>query len=101
MPNWTWDAHPRFAKAVDEILASHEARLHKVLDLCAIPTTIVNVTSRLFGPVTGYNAFLALEEAGAHIEQLYLHGELAAANLDKVENTEQPVVRYHRAWLGA
>jgi hypothetical protein len=39
---------------------------------------------------------LALQETGAHIEYLYQRGELAVANLEEVENAQQPVVLYHR-----
>jgi hypothetical protein len=66
---------------VDEIRASHEEPLHKVLDLCATPTTIKNVSRSLFGVVRGYNVLLTLEETGAHVEYLHQHGELEVANL--------------------
>ena len=48
-----------------------ERRLNKVLDLCVLPTTIKEVSPNLFGVATGYNALLAIEETGAHIEHLY------------------------------
>ncbi len=81
---------------VDEIRASHEQRLCKVLDLCTDPTTVKDVSRNLFGAVTGYNVLLALEETGAHIEYLYQRGELRVANLEEVEAAQQPVVLYHR-----
>ncbi len=68
-----------------------------MLDLCATPSTIQDVSHNLFGVVTGYNMLLALEETGAHIEYLYQRGELAVANLEEVERAQHPVVRYHRA----
>jgi hypothetical protein len=39
---------------------------------------------------------LALQETGAHIEYLYQRGELAVANLEEVENAQQPVMLYQR-----
>ena len=84
------------AKRVDEIRRSHERRLSKVLQLCAEPTTVKDVSRSLFGAVNGYNVLLALQETGAHIEYLYQRGELAVANLEEVENAQQPAVLYHR-----
>lgn len=81
---------------VDEIRASHEQRLHKVLDLCATPTTIKAVSRSLFGVVRGYNMLLALEETGAHVEYLHQHGKLEIANLEEVTHTREQIVLYHR-----
>ena len=81
---------------MDEICASHEQRLHKVLDLCATPTTIKNVSRSLFGVVTGYNVLLALQETGAHVAYLHQHGELDVTNLEEVVLTQQPIVLYRR-----
>ena len=66
-----------------------------MLDLCATPSTIQDVSHNLFGVVTGYNMLLALEETGAHIEYLYQRGELAVANLGDVEHNQQPAISYH------
>ncbi len=81
---------------MDEIHASHEQRLRKVLELCASPTTVKDVSHNPFGAATGYNVLLALEETGAHIEYFYQRGELAVANLDNVETVHYPVVSYRR-----
>ena len=81
---------------MDEIRVSHEQRLRKVLELCAAPTTVKDVSHNPFGAVTSYNVLLALEETGAHIEYLYQRGELAVANLDDVETVQNPMVSYRR-----
>ena len=43
-----------------------------------------------------YHVLLALEEAGAHVEDLYQRGELAAANVEEIEKQGQPVITYRR-----
>ena len=84
------------ANRVDEIRRSHEQRLSRVLQLCTLPATVKDVSRSLFGTVHGYNMLLALQETGAHIEYLYQRGELAVANLEEVENAQQPVMLYQR-----
>ena len=83
-------------KRVEEIRVYHEQRLNKVLDLCALPTTIKAVSRKHFGVTTGYNALLAIAETGAHMEYLYHHGHLEAANSGEVEYSQKAVMHFHR-----
>ncbi|MEM9776528.1 MAG: MBL fold metallo-hydrolase [Chloroflexota bacterium] len=81
---------------IDEIQSFHQQRLQKVLDICQEPKTILEVSKDLFGKVENYHRLLAIEEAGAHVEHLYLRGELMAANLDEIADRPHPVIRYVR-----
>lgn len=82
---------------IHEIKASHQRRLDKVLDICAEPKSIADISRDLFGKVQSYHVLLALEEAGAHVEYLYQRGEVVAANLDEIEHNSHPVVKYKKA----
>jgi glyoxylase-like metal-dependent hydrolase (beta-lactamase superfamily II) len=81
---------------IEEIKASHNKRLDKVMDICATPKTIAQVSKELFGVQHTYHVLLALEEAGAHVEYLYERGELVAANVAEIEQTTHPVIQYVR-----
>ncbi len=84
-------------RRIEEIQASHERKLTRVLDIVrgmGHPATIAEITRTLYPDKTGYDVLLALEEAGAHIEFLYQHGYLSVANLDEVELEDNPVLRY-------
>ncbi len=75
----------------------HRERLARVLDLLAEPHTVAEVSRALFGEVHGYHVLLALEEAGAHVEYLYLRGCLGIANLSEVERAPSGApLRYYR-----
>ncbi len=82
------------AGRIVDIRAFHEARLTRVLEICREPQSIAEISKALFGPRQGYHVLLALEEAGAHVEYLYLRGELGAANIDEIERQPHPVIRY-------
>ncbi len=82
---------------IDAIRQSHDDRLCKVTDICREPKSIAEISRELFGRVDSYHVLLALEEAGAHVEYLHQRGELVAANLEEIERTSHPVVRYRRA----
>ena len=79
---------------IDEIKAAHDDRLSKVMDICQEPKSISEVSKALFGKVENYHILLALEEAGAHVEYLHQRGELMATNLEEIERTPYPVIRY-------
>lgn len=85
---------PELAPRVDAITAHHQRRLEQVLDICRAPSTLVDISKRLFGERSGYTRLLALEEAGAHVEYLFQRGELAIANLDQVASETNPVIYY-------
>ena len=81
---------------IDEIAALHEERLCRALELAGQPRSIAAISKDLFGKVESYHVLLALEETGAHVEYLYQRGELIVANLDDVEQEENPVLLYRR-----
>ncbi len=74
----------------------HEERLQKVLEICRDPRSVREISRALFGNVNGYHVLLALEEAGAHVEYLYMRGELAATNLEEIASSQRPVILYQR-----
>ncbi len=80
---------------IDAIRELHAQRLQKVLDILNEPQTIEGVSRLLFKDVSGYNVLLALEEAGAHVEYLYMRGLLGIENLDEIGVDGAPV-RYVR-----
>lgn len=79
------------------IRASHQRKLERVLKIineADEPCTISEISHRLYDERKGYDVLLALGEAGAHVEYLYEHGQLAIANLDEVEQANNPALRY-------
>lgn len=70
---------------MESIREHHFSRLDKVLALLDTPKTITEVSYALFRRPKGYDALLAIEEAGAHIEYLYQRGRVRIANLDELE----------------
>lgn len=87
---------PNLRGCIDRIHRMHQARLQRVLEICAEPRTVAEVSRELFGPRHSYHVLLALEEAGAHVEYLYQRGELCAANVAEIESAAEPVIRYRR-----
>jgi glyoxylase-like metal-dependent hydrolase (beta-lactamase superfamily II) len=82
---------------IQQIRHSHERKLNRVLDLirdAGRPCTINEITQKMYPDVDGYEILLALEEAGAHVEYLYQHGQLSVANLDEIEQQENPALYY-------
>jgi len=76
---------------IRQIKTHHKERLDRVRGLLATPHTIAQVSEALFGQPEGYNALLAIEEAGAHVEYLYQRGELTIANYAEYESRNGPV----------
>ncbi len=74
-----------------DIRDHHQQRLETTLDLLERPKTIFQVSEGLFGLPDGYNALLAVEEAGAHVEYLYTRGQVGIANLAETESRDGPV----------
>lgn len=82
---------------IEAIQHSHERKLNRVMDIIndlGHPATIHEITTGMYPNKDGYDKLLALEEAGAHVEYLYQHGQLAVANLDEVEKEDNPALRY-------
>jgi glyoxylase-like metal-dependent hydrolase (beta-lactamase superfamily II) len=84
-------------RRVGQIRAAHDRRLERVLELCAEPKSVAEVSKGLFGPIHGYNVLLAIEETGAHVEHLYQTGDLVAGNVEELRDQEEPVIQYVRA----
>jgi glyoxylase-like metal-dependent hydrolase (beta-lactamase superfamily II) len=81
---------------IDAIAAHHHERLARVLEICARPQSLLEISRALFGERRGYTRLLALEEAAAHVEYLFQRGDLGIANLDEVAARPNPVIRYVR-----
>ena len=73
-----------------EIKAMHAQRLTEVLEFYKSPQTIDALSENLFGEAFGFDALLAIEEAGAHVEYLYQRGSLRILNYSQLENLEGP-----------
>ena len=86
------DIHER----VTETLRLHQERLERILEFCAEPRSIADISRALFGRVTSYHVLLALLETGALVEYLYQRGELVAANVEEIESVPNPVILYGR-----
>ena len=72
-------------------------KLDRVRDAVAAadaPTTIHEITQRMYPDVEGFHVLLALEEVGAHVEYLYERDALVVENLDELEREERPPLRY-------
>lgn len=80
---------------ISEIRAMHEERLEMVLDFFNSAKTIQDLSKSLFATANGYNALLAIEEAGAHVEYLYQRGLLAIDNYDKLESMKGSITLYY------
>lgn len=76
---------------IEGIRQHHLLRLEKSLTAMETPKTIAEVSYALFRRPKGYDALLALEEAGAHVEYLYQRAKIRIANIEDLENTFEPV----------
>lgn len=86
-----------FYGRVEALFHSHDRKLNRVLDIirsAGKPLTIAEVTQAMYPDKDGYDVLLALEEAGAHVEYLYQHGQLSVDNLEEVEREDNPMLRY-------
>jgi glyoxylase-like metal-dependent hydrolase (beta-lactamase superfamily II) len=80
---------------IAEIKDMHQNRLGKILEFFKTPKSINDLSSSLFANVNGFNALLAVEEAGAHVEYLYQRGNLKIENFDELEMTDQQFTYYY------
>ncbi len=76
---------------IDEIRSVHLGRLRMVLKFLSTPHTFAYVSKYLFGKVEGYTILLALEEAGAHVDDLYQRGYLEIINIREIEEDSKLV----------
>jgi len=91
------DPIPDLYARIEEIKASHQRKLNRVLDAirdAEQPISISDLSKHLYAERHGYDILLALEEVGAHVEYLYEHGQLAICNLHQVEQEDNPTLLY-------
>lgn len=70
---------------IKEIQNEHSNRLQKTQEFLESANTTYALSDYLFGRPIGYDALLAVEEAGAHVEYLYQRGDLQIDNLSELE----------------
>lgn len=87
---------PDIAARIDDIIAFHDRRLERTLEICAEPKTIREIALEMFPNAREYHVLLALTEAGAHVEHLHERGRLVVTNIDEVERDANPVLKYRR-----
>lgn len=73
---------------IKEIQREHSNRLQRTSEFLESGKTVYALSDFLFGKPVGYDALLAVEEAGAHVEYLYQRGALQIVNLDQLESCE-------------
>lgn len=76
---------------IEEIQNEHSNRLQKTQDFLASANTVYTLSDYLFGKPIGYDALLAIEEAGAHVEYLYQRGDLHIENLNDLESSSNHI----------
>jgi glyoxylase-like metal-dependent hydrolase (beta-lactamase superfamily II) len=81
---------------IAEIKKMHMERLEIVMNFFKSPQTIYALSEYLFGEANGYDALLAIEEAGAHVEYLYQRGMLVLDNYEQMESTSEPIPLYYK-----
>lgn len=82
---------------IHEIRQGHARKLDKVRAIVAGADeglTLFAITRKMFPDAKDFHLLLALEEAAAHVEYLYEHGELAVSNIDELEGQSNPPLRY-------
>ena len=75
-------------RRVAQIRASHQRRLERIMQVCAEPHTIDQITQAIYPSVRDYDVLLAIEKIGAHVEYLDQRGMLMIANLDALAADE-------------
>lgn len=81
---------------ISAIKAMHMERLDRVLHFFSSPNTIFELSKNLFGNVKGFNALLAIEEAGAHVEYLYQRGLLMVVNYEEGDSSAKPFIHLYQ-----
>ena len=77
---------------ITQIKRIHAQRLERTLAILSKPGTVAEVSSQLFGDVSGYDILLSVEEAGAHVEYLYQRGLLGISNINEIEQGDSPLL---------
>ena len=87
-------------RRIDQIRDCHLRRLDRVLEIVAgrkRPVTISEISRQMYPHAKEFQDFLALTDVGSRVEYLYQRGHLAIANLDEVQQEENPPYRYQPA----
>ena len=85
-------------KRISEIEQFHRGRLERVLEICrGGARTVRDIALGLFGPRSGYDRILALQEAGSHVEYLARRGALEIDNVEALLKERDPVIQYRAA----
>ncbi|MBX9655063.1 MBL fold metallo-hydrolase [bacterium] len=82
---------------IGEIRRGHMRKLDRVRGIiqnAPDPLTTFEIAKAMFRDAKDFHLLLAIEEAAAHVEYLYEHGELAVSNIDEVEIEDNPPLRY-------
>lgn len=82
--------------SIARIEQAQQQRIERVLQVCATPRSIADLTNTLYPDVGGYDALLALQKVGAYVEYLDQRGLLAIDNLDEVIADEQVAPCYRQ-----
>lgn len=80
--------------AVEKIEATQRQHIQRVYEACAQPSTIAELTARLYPFARGYDELLAVQKVGAYVEYLDQRGMLAIANLAEVAANDAAAPRY-------
>ncbi|HUS85502.1 MAG TPA: MBL fold metallo-hydrolase [Anaerolineales bacterium] len=83
---------------IEAIIAVHNERLNRILDILETPATIDEVAQELFPETEAYHQILAVEESAAHFEYLYSRGFVELINLDELKaggKTPRKYIRRH------
>ena len=84
-------------RRIGDIRKGHMRKLDRVRGIiqnAPEPLTIFDITKSMFRDAKDFHLLLAIEEAAAHVEFLYEHGELAVSNIHEVEVEDNPPLRY-------
>lgn len=81
---------------IELLFTMHAERMQHILATTDQPRTIFEIARRLFPITEGYHRLLALEEAAAHAEFLYLYGFLQIDNLEDLESDAPRPLLYRK-----
>ena len=84
------------SRRLESLFAMHRERMEQILAMSDRGITIHEIAARLFAITEGYHRLLALEEAAAHVEYLYLRGFLCVENYQDLERDEPVPMLYRR-----
>ena len=82
---------------IDYLKHRLDIKQERILDLireAGKPISVSDVSKLVYTDKHGFDVLLALQETGAHVEYLYDRGYLAIANLDEVQEQDNPAILY-------